>query len=134
MVDVFTKEVRSRVMSAIRSRGNKETELRFARILRQAGIVGWRRHQRLTGRPDFLFPKARVVLFIDGCFWHGCPQHGQKPRSNKAYWLPKLIANQTRDRRVSRELRALGWKVVRVWEHELNDVDRLIKRLSRALG
>jgi len=133
MADVFTKEVRSRVMSAIRSKGNKETELRLAKILQRAGLAGWRRHQLLPGRPDFLFPKARLALFIDGCFWHGCPRHGQTPASNEAYWLPKLLANRTRDRRVDRELRALGWKVIRVWEHELNTEGRLVKRLERAL-
>src|SRR5437667_2752647 len=119
MADIFSKSARSRVMSAIRSGGNRETEGRLARLFRRNGIVGWRRHRNLPGRPDFVFPRGRVALFIDGCFWHCCPKHGQQPGSNRSYWLPKLRMNRLRDRRVDRELRTKGWKVVRVWEHEL---------------
>jgi DNA mismatch endonuclease (patch repair protein) len=121
-------------MSAIRSRGNRETEIRLARLLRRNGIAGWRRHRNLPGRPDFAFSRGRVALFVDGCFWHCCPQHGRRPSSNQSYWLPKLEMNKSRDQRVDRELRIRGWKVVRVWEHELIEEDRLVKRIAGILS
>ena len=97
MADVFTKKKRSQVMAAIRSRGNKDTEVKLAAILRASGITGWRRHQALPGRPDFAFRRERLAIFVDGCFWHGCPKHGRKPTSNRTYWLPKLRRNRERD-------------------------------------
>jgi DNA mismatch endonuclease (patch repair protein) len=74
-----------------------------------------------SGRPiraDIVFPRARVAVFVDGCFWHRCPQHGTSPRSNSGYWRPKLDRNVERDREVDRRLTDAGWTVVRVWEHE----------------
>src|SRR5437879_5928610 len=102
MPDVFTKTKRSQVIATIRSRGNKDTELKLAAILRAAGITGWRRHQPVLDRPDFVFRRARLAVFVDGCFWHGCPKHGRNPDSNRAYWLPKLARNRDRDTAVSR--------------------------------
>jgi DNA mismatch endonuclease, patch repair protein len=132
MPDVFTKEKRSLVMSRIRGRGNKDTELAFAKILRAAGITGWRRHTNLIGRPDFTFRKQRVVIFVDGCFWHCCPKHSNMPANNREFWLKKLSGNKTRDRLVTRTLRNRGWRVIRIWEHELRTPARVIARV-RAL-
>ncbi len=70
-------------------------------------------------KPDFVFPKLRLAVFVDGCFWHGCPSHATWPKQNAAFWRKKILGNRARDRRVNRELCALGWRVVRVWEHEL---------------
>lgn len=120
-------------MSLIRSRGNRETELRLLAILRGNRITGWRRHLPLPGRPDFVFPKARLVIFVDGCFWHGCPLHGRKPDSNQDYWLPKLARNISRDRRISRQLRKAGWRVLRLWQHSLKKEDVLLRRIQKAL-
>jgi DNA mismatch endonuclease (patch repair protein) len=86
MADVFSKRKRSRVMAAIRSKGNKDTEMKLVSIFRAYGIKGWRRHRLLPGKPDFIFSKARLAIFVDGCFWHGCPTHEQKPDSNRDYW------------------------------------------------
>jgi DNA mismatch endonuclease, patch repair protein len=119
MPDVFTKAKRSEVMSRIRGKGNKDTELALIRIFRAQHIIGWRRHQKVFGKPDFVFPKLRIAVFVDGCFWHACPKHATKPRNNAAFWRKKLAANQARDRLVTRTLRRMGWKVVRIWEHEL---------------
>ena len=147
MGDIFTKAKRSDVMSRIRSRGNAATELALVGVFRAHGITGWRRQLevrvppgRATGRPrvpkgktravapaarpfrvrpDFVFPKLRLALFVDGCFWHGCPQHGTKPRGNAAFWRKKFAANRARDLRVTRTLRRHGWRVLRIWEHEL---------------
>jgi len=69
-------------------------------------------------RPDLVFKGARVAVFVDGCFWHSCPEHGDQPRTNTAYWRPKLEANVARDRRVDQALQDDGWRVIRAWEHE----------------
>jgi DNA mismatch endonuclease (patch repair protein) len=117
--DIFTKAKRSEVMSLIRSRGNRGTELRLITLMRAHGITGWRRNQRVFGRPDFVFQKCKLALFVDGCFWHGCPIHGTKPRTNAAFWRKKIARNQERDREVTRALRKAGWRVTRIWEHDL---------------
>ncbi len=134
MPDVFNKAKRSQVMSRIRGRGNKETEVALAKLLRAHGITGWRRHTMLTGRPDFTFRKLRVVVFVDGCFWHGCPKHANMPANNRAFWRKKLTGNAARDRLVTRTLRQQGWRVVRVWEHELRKPDRVLARIRAALS
>lgn len=133
MPDVFTKKKRSQVMAAIRSRGNKDTELKLAAIMRAAGITGWRRHQPVLGRPDFVFPRARLAVFVDGCFWHGCPKHGRNPGTNQKYWLPKLRRNKERDAAVARQLSRAGWSVIRLWEHHLANPDAVSRRITRAL-
>ena len=125
MADVFTKSKRSEVMSRIRGRGNKDTELALAKILRANRITGWRRNQKLFGKPDFVFKRARLALFVDGCFWHGCPKHATKPKNNRAFWQRKLSANKQRDALVTRMLRRAGWRVLRVWEHELAKIKTL---------
>lgn len=106
-------------MASIRSKGNATTEQVFASLLRRAAIPGWRRHVNIRGKPDFVFPGARVAIFVDGCFWHGCPRCYLLPRDNRRYWKAKVLSNRTRDRRRTRELRALNWRVLRVWEHSL---------------
>lgn len=121
-------------MSRIRGRGNKGTEVVVASLLRRNGLSGWRRHQMLFGRPDFLFRKERVAVFVDGCFWHGCARHGNAPASNKDFWARKLAANKNRDKRVSRELRRNGWKVLRIWEHELKRPDAVLRKIASVLG
>lgn len=136
MADVFTQAKRSEVMSRIRSRGNRDTELALAKLFRRHGITGWRRNQHVFGKPDFIFPKLRLAVFVDGCFWHACPLHATKPRNNAEFWQKKLAANRARDRRVNRALRAAGWRVLRIWEHELarKAEARLVRRLRRALS
>ena len=119
MPDVFTKAKRSAVMSRIRGHGNKDTELALMKLLRQHRITGWRRHQKVFGKPDFIFKQVRLALFVDGCFWHGCPKHCKIPAGNRAFWKKKFAANKARDGRVNRELRRLGWRIIRIWEHDL---------------
>lgn len=121
-------------MSLIRSRGNKATELRLIEIFREFGITGWRRNQPLFGKPDFTFRCERVAVFVDGCFWHGCPKCYKRPSSNREFWDAKVAANRKRDRRVGRELRAAGWRVVRVWQHQLKKSAQVAGKISRALG
>jgi DNA mismatch endonuclease (patch repair protein) len=133
MVDIWNKQKRSEVMSLIRSRGNKATELRLIEIFREFHITGWRRNQPLFGKPDFTFRRERVVVFVDGCFWHGCPKCYKRPGSNQEFWDTKIGNNRKRDRRVSRELRREGWKVVRIWQHQLNKSEVVANRVIRAL-
>jgi DNA mismatch endonuclease (patch repair protein) len=133
--DVFTKEKRSDVMSKIRGKGNKDTEMALAKLFRANSITGWRRHYSITGRPDFAFPKHKLAVFVDGCFWHGCAKHGVQPKGNKMFWLRKLAANKARDQKVNRLLRAKGWRVLRIWEHDLakSRQARTIRRVLRVL-
>jgi len=132
MADIFSKRKRSEVMSKVRSSGNKATELALMKMFRQHHITGWRRHQDVFGRPDFLFRRNRLALFVDGCFWHGCPNCCRRPRSNKKFWDEKVVRNKARDRRVNRELRKLGWHVVRIWEHHLAKRGRACVRKIQA--
>ncbi|MFJ6390271.1 very short patch repair endonuclease [Streptomyces sp. NPDC091972] len=112
---------RSRIMAAIRRRDTRPE--RSVRSLLHAAGKRYRVDFRvdLEGarpRPDIAFTRARVAVFVDGCFWHSCPQHGTKPGVNQGYWQPKLERNVARDRANDRALVAAGWTVIRVWEHE----------------
>lgn len=136
MTDIFTQTKRSEIMSRIRAKGNKDTELSLMSIFRRHGITGWRRHPKLFGKPDFVFRSQRLAVFVDGCFWHGCPIHKTNPKANRAFWTSKFAANRARDRLVTRTLRARGWRVLRIWEHDLRArvEQRLIRRVTSALG
>ena len=125
-----------RIMSRVRGRGNKATELRMLDVFRQNRITGWRRHKRIFGKPDFIFLKARLAVFVDGCFWHGCPKHASEPASNRGFWRRKLERNKVRDRLVNRTLKYRGWRVLRVWQHELSQKNepRLVSRIQRTLA
>ncbi|MCW5553337.1 MAG: very short patch repair endonuclease [Verrucomicrobiae bacterium] len=164
MPDVFTKAKRSEVMSRIRSRGNRDTELALAKLFRAHRITGWRRQRILNFRSsqrqlahasvravqardgvradsrrllqvqvDFVFPKLELAIFVDGCFWHGCPKHATWPANRAAWWRKKILGNQARDALVTRTLRRAGWRVLRVWEHELakKTERKLIIRIQR---
>jgi DNA mismatch endonuclease (patch repair protein) len=135
VADVFTVKKRSEVMSHIRGRGNKETEVALAKLMRQNGIKGWCRNQPVFGKPDFTFRSARLAVFVDGCFWHGCPKHSNIPANNRSFWRKKLSANKARDRLVTRTLRSRGWHVLRIWEHELvrKNKGRCVQRIQRML-
>jgi DNA mismatch endonuclease (patch repair protein) len=133
MADVLSKARRSEVMTAIRSRGNKETELKLVSILRSNGITGWRRHPSLPGHPDFVFPTRRLAVFVDGCFWHGCRWHCRMPTDNREYWQRKIAGNSARDRRTTLLLRQMGWRVLRLWGHSLVSPDAIAARITSEL-
>lgn len=116
MGDVFAPAIRSIIMSKIRSSGNASTELRLKEIFKAQKITGWRRNFPLYGKPDFVFPKKRIVVFVDGCFWHGHDCKDLKPKSNLDYWNKKIGRNQNRDKFVSKILRSKKWRVIRIWE------------------
>ena len=119
MTDYVHKEKRSWIMRQVRSRYNRSTELKFIEVLKNRNIIGWRRNYPLLGKPDFVFLKRKVAVFIDGCFWHGCPKHCRMPSSNREYWEKKIGRNIQRDKEISKELRIKGWIVIRFWEHDL---------------
>jgi DNA mismatch endonuclease (patch repair protein) len=129
MADVFSKQKRSEVMAAVKSGGNNATELKLISFFRANGISGWRRNQKLLGKPDFVFRQNRLAVFVDGCFWHGCPKHFRKPSNNRKYWREKILRNQERDRLVTKVLSKTGWRVLRIWEHELKNEKRLVSRV-----
>jgi DNA mismatch endonuclease, patch repair protein len=133
MADVFTKAQRSLVMARIRSSGNISTEMKAVQLFRRAKIKGWRRRLPVFGNPDFVFPKSRIAVFIDGCFWHGCPKCKRVPTSSVKFWKDKIQRNIRRDQRVSRELAASGWGVVRVRECQLKSPRRFLSRIKRLL-
>ena len=130
MTDCFEPEKRSRIMASIRSNENYTTELRFLRMMRRYKIAGWRRRSKLPGRPDFVFTKHKVAVFIDGDFWHGNPKKFRLPKTNCDYWEQKIAGNRQRDRDVNRALKQLGWRVLRIWESSLRDEEAVIVRLQ----
>lgn len=134
MTDVFSPARRSEIMAKIKSHGNESTELRLIKIFREFKISGWRRRSAIFGRPDFVFPKSRLAVFVDGCFWHGCPIHGSLPASNKIFWVQKLERNKIRDRLVVRHLKKKDWAVLRIWQHELRTPDIVARRVCQSLA
>jgi DNA mismatch endonuclease (patch repair protein) len=138
MSDVFTAEKRSVVMSRIRGSGNRDTEMRMIEVFRADRITGWRRNAKLFGKPDFVFPKQRVAVFVDGCFWHrhaGC-KFAYTPKSRLEFWLRKFDNNIVRDKLVTQTLRKAGWKIVRVWECDLvlRRSNRVASRIKRTVA
>ncbi|KJU84200.1 DNA mismatch repair protein Vsr [Candidatus Magnetobacterium bavaricum] len=136
MPDVFSKAKRSEVMSSISSKGNRSTEWKLRARLISAGISGWKLHPaNVFGKPDFVFHKERVAIFVDGCFWHGCKKCRTIPISNRQFWDKKLNGNKKRDKKVTHKLKQEGWNVLRLWEHQLRkDPARCIKAILLLTG
>jgi len=120
MADRLSKEKRSKIMSAIRSKDTKvEWILRSA--LWKEGLR-YRLHKKgLPGRPDIVFPKEKVAVFVDGDFWHGHNWKKLRPKLKNQFWIDKIKRNRKRDKQNTLKLESLGWKVIRVWEHELRE-------------
>ena len=135
MADIFTVTKRSEIMRGIRGRGNLSTEVRLILLMREYKITGWRRGSLLPGRPDFLFHRHRIAVFVDGDFWHGNPATFKCPASNAKFWIRKVEYNRKHDAEVNTRLRTLGWRVVRFWESTLrrnpSDVARKLRRLLK---
>ena len=93
--------------------------------------IDYRLEPSLRCRGDIVFTRKKVVVFVDGCFWHGCPHHGTTPKNNRVWWTEKIAANKVRDARNSAALIELGWKVVRIWEHE--EVTSAVRTIQEAL-
>jgi DNA mismatch endonuclease (patch repair protein) len=118
LADNLTKAQRSKLMSRIRDR-DTIPELEVRHQLSAAGIRGYRLRPRLPGKPDIVFTHSKVAIFIDGCFWHGCPKCYTRPATRRRFWDNKLKQNTLRDRSVDHTLTEMGWKVMHFWEHEV---------------
>jgi DNA mismatch endonuclease, patch repair protein len=132
MADALTKTQRSALMSRVKTR-DTAPEVALRQALWAAGIRGWRLHPRkVPGKPDLAWIGRRVAVFVDGAFWHGHPDHywGQ----SGAFWDSKIARNRERDARVNAELAAMGWRVVRIWDFEIErDLAECVSRLIKAL-
>lgn len=131
-MDRVSKAIRSKIMAAVRSRGNKTTEQKMTGILRANHLRGYRTQWPVTGKPDFAWPKRKIALFIDGCFWHGCPTCNRPSKTNVRFWRAKIRNNRRRDAKVSRSLRKNGWVVLRVWECRVG-TKGTVSRIARAV-
>ena len=119
-------------MSRIRS-SKTEPELLLRSALWSRGLRYRLKHPAAAGRPDIVFARRKLAVFVDGCFWHGCPIHGTSPKTNRSYWSPKLQRNRERDIEVTTALKAAGWDVLRYWEHEIYDaLDVVARKIERA--
>jgi DNA mismatch endonuclease (patch repair protein) len=132
-MDTFSPEKRSWIMARVKSSGNRSTEIKLIAVLREHEIKGWRRNYALLGKPDFVFPKAKVAVFVDGCFWHGHPRKCRMPQANRIYWEEKIARNVARDRTVTHDLNKKGWKVIRIWEDSIQKPST-VSRLRKALA
>jgi len=125
---------RSEIMKRVKQ---KDTAAELALRSALHGLrLRYRLHRRIEGVViDVVFPTAKVAVFVDGCFWHGCPLHATFPKSNQSYWLPKLAENKERDQRQSKKLRTAGWAVIRLWEHEcLPTTRKTTRRIAQAIS
>jgi len=120
MTDTFSKAERSVIMQKIKSKGNKSTEERLIIIFKNNNIKGWRRNYNLIGKPDFVFPIKKIVVFADGCFWHGHHCRNIVPKQNATYWNKKRQRNIERDKKVTHYLETKGWRVIGFWECSIN--------------
>ncbi len=135
MADIFDHKKRSEIMSSVRSKDNKSTELKLIQVFDEYGIKGWRRHYNVKGHPDFVFLKERIAIFVDGCFWHGHDCRNTRPSDNAEYWATKLERNKKHDKEITDLFEKRGWSVIRIWECELKkkNQDVLLRKLTRLL-
>jgi DNA mismatch endonuclease (patch repair protein) len=134
MADTVTKQKRSEIMRAIKS---KDTEME--RLLRkELSKRGYRfgiNVSKLAGKPDIVFKKKKVVIFLDSCFWHGCKRHCRMPKANRVYWRKKIGSNKKRDKKINKIYKKMGWEILRFWEHDLrkNQI-KTLKRIETTLN
>lgn len=133
MADVLTKKQRSYCMSQIRSR-NTQPEIILRKAISSEGIRGYRLNYKLLGKPDIVFPKRKIAIFIDGCFWHKCPVCFIRPETNRRFWNKKIVSNVKRDKIVNAELKRKGWKIIRIWEHEIEKQKLIKKKIIDKIG
>lgn len=132
MADVFDEKKRSEIMSKVRSKNNKSTELKLIQIFKEKDIKGWKRNYPVKGHPDFVFLDKKIAVFVDGCFWHGHDCRNTRPSDNADYWRKKRERNMKHDKEITELFERRGWTVIRIWECELKKKKRdlLEKKLS----
>lgn len=138
MADNLTPVDRHKAMRAVKGKGTS-LEMRLFSMLAGMHLKGWRKNVLgLAGKPDVVFEKERLTIFIDGCFWHGCPQcHKKLPQTNREYWSRKINRNIALAKSTNRQLRKEGWFVIRIWEHEIRSPIRMEKiklKIKQALN
>jgi DNA mismatch endonuclease (patch repair protein) len=134
MVDVLTPEQRKLNMSHINSK-NTNPEKKLRHLIWSQGIRGYRIHYNLPGKPDIVFTKKKVAIFVDGCFWHKCPVCFQEPETRNEFWMKKIQSNVERDKKVNLQLKNLGWTVMRFWEHDIRkNPDAIVERIAEMTG
>lgn len=124
MSDIFDKNKRSEIMSAVHSKKNKSTELKLIEIFKENNIQGWRRNYNVKGHPDFVFLDKKIAIFVDGCFWHGHDCRNTRPADNADYWQKKRERNIKHDKEITALFEYRNWKVIRIWECELQKKNR----------
>lgn len=124
MADVFDDEKRSEIMSKVRSKNNKSTELKLIQVFEENHIKGWRRNYPVKGHPDFVFLDKKIAVFVDGCFWHGHDCRNTRPSDNADYWTKKRERNMKHDKEITELFERRGWTVIRIWECELKKKNR----------
>ncbi len=133
MADKVSTEVRTRTMRAVKSNDSK-MEIKFRSALWRSGLRFYKNVKSLSGKPDIVFPKKKVVIFLDSCFWHGCPEHLRMPKSNLDYWQPKIERNKKRDSEINAYYSENNWQIFRIWEHELKtNFDNQVSEVARAV-
>jgi DNA mismatch endonuclease, patch repair protein len=120
MADVLTQEQRKLNMSSIKGK-NTSPELKLRKLIYSKGVRGYRVHPNIPGKPDVIFTKYKLAIFVDGCFWHKCPVHFKEPDTRKEFWLEKINQNVERDQIVNLKLKEAGWIVLRIWEHQIRE-------------
>jgi DNA mismatch endonuclease (patch repair protein) len=120
MTDTVSKEIRSRIMSKIKGK-DTSPELRLRKELWRIGYRYKKDYKSGPYRIDVAFPRAKLAIMVDGCFWHACPRHFKMPKSNKRYWIKKIGDNRKRDNKFNNFMRVGGWMVIRLWEHDINN-------------
>lgn len=136
MADVFDERKRSEIMSKVRSKNNKSTELKLIQLFKENNIVGWKRNYPVKGHPDFVFLDKKIAVFVDGCFWHGHDCRNTRPSDNADYWTKKRERNMKHDKEVTELFEQRGWIVIRIWECELKKKNRenLVSWLKTEFG
>ena len=133
MVDIHSVKQRSYNMSMIKGK-NTKPELVLRKLISSNGVKGYRLNYKLPGKPDVVFGKYKIVIFIDGCFWHRCPKCFIQPENNSNFWKNKIEGNVERDKKINNLLKKKGWKVIRIWEHLLKKTqNHVYKEIIRAL-
>ena len=132
MTDIISSQKRSEIMRSVRSKDTK-IEVLFRKELWAKGKRYRKNCRNVIGKPDIVFARKKIAIFIDSCFWHGCPYHCRMPNSNRSYWVEKIKRNRERDKKVTRHLKKNGWKVLRFWEHSIRkDLPGCLKKVCRA--
>lgn len=133
-MDKVSKETRSLIMGKVKSSETK-LEQQFRRMLWRSGVRYRKNNLNLYGKPDISNRSKNVAVFIDSCFWHGCPEHVRLPKSNIDYWEKKIESNRKRDITVNEHYRSLHWKIIRVWEHQLKkDPEKIVDNILKLFG